>query len=228
MWVLTEGLWKDNAFPFFNLVTTRAHGNMRDPSARNTLLQKVGILPSALVTAKQVHGTSVATAASKDGGKELDSVDGLITATDGMAVAVFTADCLPVFLASVRGDRKAVGVIHAGWRGLAAGIITRAVEKFKKEFNAKPEELTAAIGPHIQECCYEAGPELKEAFGIRSSATNIDLSQIAVKQLEAAGVRNVSLNGRCTHHENGMFYSHRKDKTEHRIMSLVKFEAWEL
>lgn len=221
MWKYEDGLWKEDSLPFLNLVTTRAQGNMRDAAARKAFLEKAGLAPERLVTAKQVHGKKVAAAGRKDAGSELDSTDGLITDEPGLALAVFTADCLPVFLAA-GGAKKAAGVVHAGWRGLDAGIIAEAVERLRKDFGIQPGDLSAAIGPHIRECCYETGPELKERFGIRSSATNLDLSQIAVKQLRGAGVENISLSGCCTRHEGGMFFSYRKDRTGGRIMSLIR------
>jgi YfiH family protein len=119
---------------------------------------------------------------------------------------------VPVLFAGAK--KRVIGIAHAGWRGLEAGIIGKVVELLKSEFGVAAEEVTAAIGPHIQKCCYETGPELREKFGVSSSEKNLDLSSIAVKQLEAAGVRRVSVSGLCTCHERGLFFSFRGEKTE--------------
>jgi YfiH family protein len=221
MWVLRDGLWKDTEFPFFNLVTTRGLGNMRDPDARKDFCLEHGINPEGLVTAQQVHGCKVAVVTRADGGQEIEAADGLVTADPGVSIAIFTADCVPVFFAGAAG-KKVAGIAHAGWRGLEAGIIGKTVELLKNEFGVAAEEVTAAIGPHIQKCCYETGPELREKFGVHSSEKNLDLSSIALKQLEAAGIRRVSASGLCTCHERGLFFSFRGEKTDNRIMSLIK------
>jgi YfiH family protein len=166
-----------------------------------------------------VHGNKVTVVTRSDGGREIEAADGLVTRDPGVCLAIFTADCVPVFFSA---GKKAAGIAHAGWRGLEAGIIGKTVELLQNEFGIVPEEVTAAIGPHIQKCCYETGAELREKFGVNSSEKNLDLSSIALKQLGAAGVRRVSASGLCTCHERGLFFSFRGEKTGSRIMSLIK------
>ena len=88
--------------------------------------------------------------------------DGLITDTPGLVLAVLTADCLPVIL--VDRKRRAVGVFHAGWRGTVSRIVEKGVGEMCKEFGSNPRSLVAAIGPGIQQCCYEVGGEVRAQF----------------------------------------------------------------
>ncbi|MFH1367533.1 MAG: peptidoglycan editing factor PgeF [Elusimicrobiota bacterium] len=220
MWQLENGLWKETGFPFSVYVTTRDSGDMRDAENRKRFCLKQDIDFGSIVTAEQVHGKKVTVVAAPDAGKCVPETDGLISKICGIALAVFTADCLPVFFGNK--DKNAAGIVHAGWKGLHAGIIKEAVELLKKTFGLRPEEVSAAIGPHIQKCCYETGPELFDKFGIVSSEKNLDLSAIALKQLDECGIKNVSVSAQCTHHEHGMFFSYRKDKTNSRIMSLIR------
>lgn len=222
MWQLENGLWKETVFPFSILVTTRRFGNMRDIENRISFCFRHGINPQKLVTAEQVHGNKVALVGAGDAGQQIPGADGFVTNTPGLALAIFTADCVPVFLADKK--KRAAGIVHAGWKGLHLGIITEALEMFKKNFDVGPETVSAAIGPHIQKCCYEAGQDLHEKFGLRydPSHKNLDLSVIALAQLNHLGVRDVSLNGQCTCHESEQFFSYRKDKTTGRMMSLIQ------
>lgn len=90
------------------------------------------------------------------------SGDGLITDTPGLLLAVLTADCFAVVLADTR--KRAVGVFHAGWRGTAKRIVEKGVGEMRRCFGSSPQDLKAAVGPGIQDCCYQVGPEVKENF----------------------------------------------------------------
>ena len=220
MWQLKDGLWQEEKFPFFNAVTTRASGNMRDPGIRRQFCGSRGMEYGSLVTAQQVHGNTVAVVNDRHRGGEVHGADGLITASSGLTLAIFTADCLPVFLGNVQ--QGVAGVVHAGWRGLANGIIAAALEVFRSHFGVQPENVTALIGPHIQKCCYEVGDELRDVFKLAPGETHLDLDAAAVNQLKALGVRQISSNGHCTAHETDLFFSYRREKTAGRIMSLVR------
>jgi YfiH family protein len=88
--------------------------------------------------------------------------DGLLTASPGLLLAVQTADCLPVILVDAR--RRAVGVLHAGWRGTLQRIVEKAVGEMLRRFGSRPPDLRAAIGPGIHGCCYEVGEEVRQEF----------------------------------------------------------------
>jgi polyphenol oxidase len=88
--------------------------------------------------------------------------DGLVTDAPGLVLAVLTADCLPVILAD--RERRAVGVFHAGWRGTVKRIVEKGVGEMRKHFGSDPRNLTAAIGPGVQGCCYDVGDEVRTQF----------------------------------------------------------------
>jgi YfiH family protein len=115
--------------------------------------------PFPYVLAKQVHSDVVHVVG--DASATLCG-DALITATPGLAVAVATADCLPVFLADP--EHRVVAAIHAGWRGTLKRIVEKTVGLMSARFGTRPEKLLAALGPSIQVCCYEVGPEVIEEF----------------------------------------------------------------
>ena len=168
---------------------------------------------------RQVHGTAVvrlsAVIADEEPapfGDEAPEADGQATAQPGIAPMVLTADCLPVAIAG----GGAVAVVHAGWRGLAAGVIAEGVNAVR-ELGARGD-LAAAIGPGAGPCCYEVGEEVHAAFGAHPSAVhtggsgrNLDLKAIARGELETAGVTTVHELGICTICSE-LFYSHRRDR----------------
>jgi len=160
------------------------------------------------VGAVGVGATRVAAVGEADG-QAIDEADGQATAVPGIAPLVLTADCLPVALA---GD-GAVAMLHAGWRGLQAGVIAAGVAALR-ELGARGA-LTAALGPAAGPCCYEVGDEVRAAFagyGERGRCgRNLDLKAIARRQLEDAGVRAVHDVGLCTVCTPSLFYSHRRD-----------------
>jgi polyphenol oxidase len=148
---------------------------------------------------RQVHGTEVVVA-------DPDTVveaDGQVTAERGVAPIALTADCLPIALVAPEG----VGMLHAGWRGLANGVIATGVEALR---GLGGRRIVAAIGPGAGPCCYEVGPEVHAAFG--TSGRTVDLKAIARTRLEAAGVDVVHDCGLCTIHDPDRFFSHRRDR----------------
>lgn len=114
-----------------------------------------------LIRVKQVHGADLVVADETTSAAAGDA-DGLLTRTPGTAVAIATADCVPVLL--VAPEARAVGAVHAGWRGSLAGIVPRAVETFTSRFGVPAHELHAALGPSIGGCCYEVEREIAARF----------------------------------------------------------------
>jgi YfiH family protein len=164
------------------------------------------------VYGRQVHGTEVrvADAATEDGTMPPDA-DGQATAQPGLAPMVLTADCLPVAIAG----RGAVAMVHAGWRGLAGGVIAEGVRAVRR-LDADGSSPAAAIGPGAGPCCYEVGVEVRAAFDEEGEGvlrgSNLDLKEIARRQLERAGVERVHDVGLCTIcSEPALFFSHRRD-----------------
>lgn len=174
----------------------------------------------ALSRCRQVHGTEVLrTSRPAD---EPPEADGQVTTTPGVAPMVTTADCLPVVLAAPGG----VAVLHAGWRGLAAGIIERGADALREA--GAGDATAAAIGPGVGGCCYAVGPEVRAAFaGYGESVRNgdrIDLRAIADRALRAADIDAVHDVGLCTMcADPSLFYSHRRD---HGITGRQAGLAW--
>ena len=171
-----------------------------------------------LAMIRQVHGAHVVRIRRPDqvSGPEPkcdpEEADGQVTALSGVAPIVLTADCLPIVLA---GD-GAVAMLHAGWRGLAQGIIGAGVRGLE-ELGTGARALVAAIGPGAGACCYEVGEEVHEQFASHGEQArrgqNLDMKAIARVQLAAAGVRTVHDVGLCTIcSPPELFFSHRRDR----------------
>jgi YfiH family protein len=148
-----------------------------------------------LVQGRQVHGTRVVVDAD-----DVQEADGQLTTRPGVAAIVLVADCLPVALVGPR----AVGMVHAGWRGLAAGVLEAGVAAL----GACP--LAAAIGPGIGPCCCEVGDDVRAVFG--TGERTLDLKAIARARLRAAGVDEIHDCGLCTACDEQRFFSHRRDR----------------
>jgi YfiH family protein len=152
-----------------------------------------------LAAVRQVHGTDVVEA---DPDAVADA-DGQVTAHPGVAAIALVADCLPIALVAPEG----VGMIHAGWRGLAGGVIANGVARLRQLGAGR---IAAAIGPGAGPCCYEVGGEVHAAFG--TSGRTVDLKAIARERLTEAGVETVHDCGLCTMHDPERFFSHRRDR----------------
>jgi purine-nucleoside/S-methyl-5'-thioadenosine phosphorylase / adenosine deaminase len=148
-----------------------------------------------LAHGRQVHGARVLVDAYG-----VAEADGQATTRDDVAPIVLVADCLPVALVGPR----AVAMVHAGWRGLAAGVLEAGV----RALGDGP--VAAAIGPGIGACCYEVGDDVRAVFG--TTAPTLDLKAIARERLRAAGVGDVCDCSLCTACEPDRFFSHRRDR----------------
>jgi purine-nucleoside/S-methyl-5'-thioadenosine phosphorylase / adenosine deaminase len=160
---------------------------------------------------RQVHGSTVRTtdAATENGSSVPPEADGQATARHGIAPMVLTADCLPIAIAGA----DAVAMLHAGWRGLANGVVAQGVSALREL--GDDGQLEAAIGPGAGPCCYEVGDEVHAAFGadVVRNGRNLDLKAIARTQLERAGVAAVHDAELCTICSHpSLFFSHRRDR----------------
>jgi YfiH family protein len=209
------------------LFTTRAHGNLSSVGgedaehglqARDRLREQLGL--RHLLRGYQVHGTTVqrvrddlardtgtgTDAELADSEAQLDTeADGQATALRGVGAVVLTADCLPIAL----GCAGAVAAVHAGWRGLAAGVLEEGVRAIR-ELGGE-DDLVAIVGPGAGPCCYEVGEEVHEALGaVHRHGLNIDLKAIARDKLLAAGVSEVNDVAACTICDE-RFFSYRRE-----------------
>jgi YfiH family protein len=206
------------------LFTTRVDGNLSSVGgvdaehglqARERLRRQIGV--EHLQRGYQVHGTTVLCSHTDTDFPARDSAiaqppveaDGQATDLRGLGALVLTADCLPVAL----GTDGAVAIVHAGWRGLAAGVLEEGVRALR-ELGGEGD-LVAVIGPGAGPCCYEVGEEVHAAFGGAHRAQgphtrNIDLKAIARDRLLAAGVSEVRDLAACTICDE-RFFSHRRE-----------------
>jgi YfiH family protein len=169
----------------------------------------------AMASLTQRHSNRVL-AASRPGLQ--GEADALVTATQGVAVSVRTADCIPILLADRRTG--AVAAVHAGWRGTAARIAVETLARMRGEFGTRPEDVVAAIGPGIGECCYEVGIEVARQFG--ESGPRLNLAAHNLRQLEAAGVRKIDVVSPCTFCD-GRFFSYRREgERAGRMISFIR------
>jgi YfiH family protein len=171
------------------------------------LRERLGL--GALANARQVHGTMVRHVTedwlAPDGGNAAIEADGLVTMARRVGLIAFTADCLPVAL----GADGAVAMLHAGWRGLAEGVLEQGVRELREM--AGPAEISAVIGPGAGACCYEVGSEVHAAFGRPDEERGpLDLKAAARERLQAAGVADVRDLGVCTICDR-RFFSHRRE-----------------
>jgi hypothetical protein len=138
----------------------------REAVARNRRLLAEAVTGDAgtpIVALRQFHSNLVIVASSADAGRERPrKADGAITAEPGLLIAIQTADCIPVLVADKR--RKVVGAFHAGWRGTVKRIVELGVGRMRLEFGSQPEDLIAAIGPGMRQCCYAVGEEVVSEF----------------------------------------------------------------
>ncbi len=215
------------------VTSTRADGDFRiDQPAAVLAERRRAFVDLPWVWVRQVHGARVVTvdAANVEAVCGIEA-DALVTATPGLALAVHTADCVPVVLASPAG---VIGVVHAGWRGIAAGVVGAAVEAMEA-LGAPRDGLSVAVGPHIGPECYEFGPEelarleaqLGASCGLRSRTLDgspaLDLRAALAAAARRAGVSGpVPTTPACTSCDADRYYSHRA-RAERARMATV---AW--
>ncbi len=171
------------------------------------------------ITLKQIHSDVCIEVTAGQG--SAGQGDALLTDSPGLRITVRTADCVPVIL--VDTGSRAIAVVHAGWRGTARQIASKAVAAMRMHFRTDPAEIQAAIGPAIGPCCYEVGGEValqfRDIFPERedlSERTRLDLPEANRRQLLASGVQSGSiwLARRCTCCSARMFHSWRRNRTE--------------
>lgn len=207
-----EGGVSEGPYSSLNLGILTDDDQDRVAENRARLARSAGVSPEGVAMGWQVHGTDIqewggppAGGGFASPGAALQKVDGHATSALGVALLVLVADCLPVALVSP----SRVAMLHCGWRGLAGGIVEKALAGFPDG-----EPVAAAIGPGIGRCHYEVGPEVLRAFAAVEGASTgrmLDLKAVAAAQLREAGVGDVVDVDRCTYCEPDVFFSHRRD-----------------
>ena len=202
-------------------------GDMWDNVLENyrILGNAIGFSPESLVLTHQTHTDIVRVVSTEEKGAglfapELSDCDGLITNTPGIGLVAFSADCTPILLHDpVTG---AVGAVHAGWRGTAAGIGAKAAQAMVSHLGCKMENICAAIGPNIGHCCFETDADVPEAL-IKALGSEAqphiyrrgnkfypDLKAMNTLWLQNIGIRNIDISTECTACDTRRFWSHRR------------------
>jgi YfiH family protein len=221
-------------------VTTRAGGVSLPPYDSLNLGSHVGddfaavtanrarlraCLPAEPVWLNQVHGVTVANA---DTARGIPEADAAVARTPGQMCAVLTADCLPALFCDDAGT--VVGAAHAGWRGLADGVLEATVARM----GVPPHRLLAWLGPAIGPSAFEVGDEVRTIFvsadpaasaafapGMKAGKWMADLFMLARLRLGRIGVTRIHGGGACTHADAARFYSYRRDGVTGRFASLI-------
>jgi YfiH family protein len=197
-------------------------------AANRRLLREAARLPAEPYWLRQVHGITVADLDAAPAAASLPAeADASLARTPGRICAILTADCVPVLFAAA--DGSAVAAAHAGWRGLAAGVLAATVQALDIE----PGALVAWIGPCIGAAAYEVGAEVREALlaadpgaagafqGSRPGHWLADLPLLARRRLERLGIRSIHGGSDCTHRDGKRYFSHRRDGQTGRQATLV-------
>ncbi|HAH06596.1 MAG TPA: hypothetical protein DCM05_08735 [Elusimicrobia bacterium] len=223
-WVRESGLCREARLAALGVphgFTLKSLGDMKVPANMEEALSRAGLARKTPLLLKQKHGMIIHRAAP--GQKRLEG-DGWVSDVSGLPVAVYSADCIPLLVWD--RDLKAVGAFHAGWRGLAAGMVEAAVETFRA-LGLAPAALRAAAGPHARPCCYRVGPELEErfrpeSFSRRPEGLFLDLGAEARARFVQAGLdpREVTACPDCTIC-SGDYFSWRREAQDHRILSFI-------
>lgn len=190
--------------------------------------EAVGFQPEDTVFGQQIHSDLVLRVGPEDrglgmfGGRENTPRDGMVTDAPGVALTVFGADCTTILFHDP--VKKAIAAVHSGWRGTAAGIVKKAVEKLTAEYGTEPADVRAAIGPCIGRCCFETHREVPDAMlaalGVdaidaveaipdRPGKYFVDLKRINEIWLRKAGVTEIDICPDCTVCQSERYWSHR-------------------
>jgi len=196
-------------------------------AANRRQLEALAQLPSSPQWLSQVHGTRTVALPSE---KPAPEADAAFTAEAGVVCAILTADCLPVLLAT--RDGSVVGIAHAGWRGLVAGVIESLITKMP----ARPVDMVAWLGPAIGPEAFQVGDEVRQACldndpGAQAAFVPdqadrwlADLSQLAARRLQISGVADIVHSGECTWSQPQRYFSHRRQAPCGRMASLIWIE----
>ena len=165
---------------------------------------------TALVLGNQVHGVEVMSLDSGVGWIKVEGIDGWTTSAAGILLTVTIADCIPVYLV-VPG--RAVALLHAGWRGMASGILARGVSRLASATATAPDQIVMHCGVGICGDCYEVGVEVMAGCGAPHQGAgpfHLDLRSRLMDEARAMGIGTITSSEWCSAHDRDQFYSHRR------------------
>jgi hypothetical protein len=204
-----EGGVSEGVYASLNLTVGTGDDPARVEENRRRACAAVGADPARLSFNRQVHSTTVRRA----GGRGVEG-DGLWSDDPGEPMLAFSADCLPIAIARTDGERR-LAVLHAGWRGLAEGIVAAGVE-------AVGGETATIVGPAIGPCCYEVGEEVSSLFDEDLTVNRkLDLWTAAERALRRAGVTRVERLDLCTRCHPELFFSHRRSGRARGVQGVI-------
>ena len=196
-----------------NLTIGTGDDRARVEENRRIACATVGVPSDSLVFNRQVHSPTVHRAHA---GTRGEPGDGLWTDEPGVSMLAMSADCVPIAIARTDG-RPALAVLHAGWRGLAEGIVASGVAALGAESG-----LAAVVGPAIGPCCYEVGPEVSSLYDADlTRGRKLDLWTASERALRAAGVERVRRVDLCTRCHPELFFSHRRDGRARGVQGVI-------
>ncbi|MGB2579912.1 hypothetical protein AAIR98_001831 [Elusimicrobium simillimum] len=215
------------ALGVMNGTASRDFGNMREYKNQDAFFERIGLPPQNFVKFKQVHGTKIVTVDTDEDfnnyTQNLVEADGWILSRPRTGAVILTADCVPLYMWDE--NAKNVGLIHAGWRGVAAGMPKLLAEKLL-ERGAK--KLYAFAGPHIQSCCFEVQNDIVGNFNPasveeRNGKIYVNLRTEIRLQLAGFNIDQMDVHTPCfcTCHNPDVFFSYRRDHTKDCIMSFI-------
>jgi len=223
----SRGSWGDGAGGGGLNLGAHCGDDPQHVAANRALLRSV--LPGEPCWLDQVHGTEVLELTEPLGAPA--RADAAVTTRPGVVLAVLTADCLPVLMTDV--DGKVVGAAHAGWRGLAAGVLENTVAA-ARALAPGARGWRAWLGPAIGQAAFEVGDDVRQAFmqadpqaaacfavGLSPGKWQADLVGLARRRLSRAGIDRVAIEPVCTHRDAGRFYSYRRDGATGRMGSFI-------
>jgi len=221
----------ENVFAAF---TTRA---CQGAQRREELAAQAALRGNAALRLSLVHGKEIVNVTAHDlvracdGILDYEDVDGAVTGEPGILLTTGHADCLPVYLYDP--VHHAIGLAHAGWKGTLANIAQALAAKMVQHFASRPSEIKAYIGPGIGACCFEVGPEVKEAFADayawafeytlakENGRFNLDIKGINKRQLELCGLEDITISSLCTKCREDLFFSYRRNKEKGRMLAYI-------
>ncbi len=212
------------AYASLNLSKTREENEQNKEENYRRVCGALDVPYESLTLVNYEHGNGVHCAAPEDAGtgvvkeQTFPHCDALLTNASGVTAVTLHADCVPIFMADTKS--RAVGVGHAGWKGVCAGIAREMIRKMGVQYGSAPEDIVVGIGPHIGPCCFEVQEDVAAKFREPYHAEEekggklyVSLQKVLLLQLLDAGIKESSITcaNLCTHCREDLFYSHRRD-----------------
>ena len=202
--------------------SNRADGSMNrhlGKENRDKYFKYINVNPERVITADLIHGSHVAKVSDQDAGRMIAETDGLVTDLKNLLLSATAADCFLIYCYDP--SKNAIGIAHAGWRGLLAGVIENTIDKLTQNFGVAPQSIFIGISPGIRECHFEISPKDREKFKEypqfileKSSRVFVGLPGSIQTKLQSKGIltENIEDCNVSTHCNEKEYFSYRRDK----------------